>query len=667
MTPVTRINASVGAITVPDDLRRLPGWLMWRYEYHEGETKPRKVPYYASGLKRHGVQGRPEDREQLATFEAARTAAARRGFDGVGLAPMPEFNIVALDFDHCVADGRILPEVEALLGDTYAEFSPSGHGVRAFFQGQLGNHKDHGGTFGFETFSSKGFVTLTGNATGLTSLMGNENTIAPITPGVAELCRQRFGRAQQPAAAPSTPVGLTDGDLDAALDVLDPSMGHDDWLAVGMALHHETQGLGFERWDSWSALSDKYPGREVLVSRWNSFGKTNDRTVTARSLVRMANAAGAHIQLNGPASMEEFDALATGAGPTTLADEFPSLPAGNTSDKPNRFPVIPAADFVLLPPPRYLIRGLIPEAEVVVLFGDSGSGKSFFALDMAMAMARGQDWRQRRTRQGRVVYIAAEGAGGMRNRLKAYAEKNSLDLSALPFGLIKAAPNMLLKDDALDLARSIAADGPAMLVIVDTWAQVTPGANENAGEDMGKALTHCKGIHRATGATVLLIHHSGKDASKGARGWSGLRAAADAELEVIRTPSGRLVRVSKQKDGEDGEVLGFELDVVNVGLDDEGEIVTSCVVRETQPPSGAAATRRMGPIETVVNAVIQEFAQAQTEGIEVEHIIVAALAKIEKPEGRRDTRRQHVRRAIDSLCRGDDAPYFLEDGCVGVS
>mgnify|MGYP003346413027 CR=1 FL=1 len=113
------------------------------------------------------------------------------------------------------------------------------------------------------------------------------------------------------------------------------------------------------------------------------------------------------------------------------------------------------------------------------------------------------------------------------------------------------------------------------VVIVDTWAQTTPGANENSGEDMGKALAHCKGIHRATGAMVMLVHHSGKDASRGARGWSGLRAAADVELEVVRADEARSLTVTKLKDGEDGAEFAFRLESVVLGLDEDGWLADS--------------------------------------------------------------------------------------------
>lgn len=353
---------------------------------------------------------------------------------------------------------------------------------------------------------------------------------------------------------------------------------------------------------------------------------------------------------------------------------LPALPDEFTDIAPTpdavRFMPIPAHDFSQGTPPSWIIKGVLPQAELVVLFGESGSGKSFLALDMAGAITRGEPWRNLRTRQGRVVYIAAEGGGGFRNRLKAYAQHYQVDLATMPLSIIHAAPNFLLKDDALDVAKGIKAAGGADVVIVDTFAQVIPGANENAAEDMGKALAHCKGIHRATGAVVVLVHHAGKDASKGARGWSGLKAAADAEIEVLRLPGGRMCRVSKQKDGEDGAEWGFDLLNIPVGMDEDGDIIESCAVIECAVPVGKLGeyTRsKMGPWEKLVVEVLSEFSLAQTAGIEVVAVIEEALRRSEAPtDGKRDTRKQRLRRAINSLTEGDDAPFMLEDGCITV-
>lgn len=667
MNAVATIKPHLTSIVAPDEMRNLPAWLVWRFEYHEGEERPRKIPYYTGGPKRHGKQGSPQDIQQLTTFDAARTAAARRGFDGVGFVPMPEFNICALDFDHCVTNGQVHPDLEAIVTGTYAEYSPSGTGVRAFVKGQYGNSKARGEPYGFEVFSSKGFVTVTGNRLDIVDILGNENTIAELDGPVRALCAKRFTReVAETGVSAGEPLGLTQAQIDKCLSVIDADIGHDEWLSVGMALHHETQGEGFDLWADWSELGSKFPGREVLLHRWSSFGKTHDRTVTARSLVHLANEHGAGIRLNGPAAMEEFEALVD-----DVSQEFENYDtsADHVPEKPMRFQVLSAQEFTNRPAPTWIIKHVLPQAELVVLYGASGAGKSFMALDMAGAIARGLPWRGKKTKQGRVVYIAAEGAGGFRNRMQAYATQHQVDLAELDIGVIHAAPNLILKDDALDVAKAIKASGGADVVIVDTFAQTTPGANENAGEDMGKALAHCKGIHRATGAVVVLVHHAGKDPTKGARGWSGLRAAADAELEVVRGATGRALRLTKSKDGEDELEWGFDLEVVQIGVDEDLEPITSCVVIETAMPTiGAGPARKLGVVEKVVNEVIQEFAVAQTEGIEVGPVLAEAVKRMDPPtDGKRDTRKMRARKALESLCSGDDSPYWLaDDGCIAV-
>lgn len=662
-TSVSKINPHISAMNCPDALRNLQGWLVWRYEHPPGATKPRKVPYYTNGGRRHGVQGRPEDRNQMTHFEAARAAAARGGFDGVGLALMPEFGIVALDFDKCMAEGGVHPDVESLVAGTYAEYSPSGEGVRAFMRGQLGNGKSNEPTwpYGFETFSSKGFVTFTGNRLEITDMLGAENSVSDVTEQVRETCTRRFGErnrqladSDDPLMAYEPPVGLNQEQIRECLDVLPKDLSYDEWLAVGMAIHHETQGEGFAIWDAWSQESAKYSSLEYNQGRWDSFGKGGHRPVTARSLVKLAREHGAYINTE-VASAEEFEAISEDAKPL---------------DKVDRFQVVPAGEFSRGQAPSWIIKGLLPKAELGVLFGESGSGKSFIALDMACSIARGEPWRGLRTRSGRVVYIAAEGGGGFRKRLQAYGLHHQVDMDQLPFGIIHAAPNFLQKTDALDVSKAIVAGGKCDVVIVDTFAQVIPGANENAAEDIGKALAHCKGIHRATGAMVILVHHSGKDSSKGSRGWSGLRAAADAEIEVVRTVAGRYIRVSKQKDGDDQGEWGFDLQVVPVGIDEDGDVIDSCVAIEAAVPvmGKNGKTKKMGEWEQTVYDVVSEFAQAQSEGIEMTAVLDEVVERRPKPEnGKRDTRRQLARRALLALSEGDDSYFMIDEtGCVVV-
>lgn len=645
---------------LPKLLRAKRQWLIWKYHKVEG-GKPRKIPYYVSGHRRRGRQGCQADINRLASFEEAVASCERHKAAGIGFALTPDCGIVALDFDNCVdADGGINPKVEELVSGTYAEFSPSKKGVRAFFQGNIGNAKDLTGDFGFEVFSTSGFVTVTQDVLPLCALIGSDAQIAPVSKDVIEYCDIRFKQrrteqSDEPLMAIEPVVGLSENQLEEILQALDPSMPYPEWINVGMALHHETEAEGFHLWDEWSSQADNYPGSEELLHHWTSFGNNKGAPVTARLLLKLAKESGVHVNPD-IASASEFECI---------KEEDDSADA--------RFAVVDAENFADCSPTPWLIKGVLPKADLGVVFGESGSGKSFFVSDMALSLARGKSWRGHKVRPSRVVYLAAEGSSGFRKRLKAYELHHKISLAGVPFGVIPVAPNFLMKVDALDVAKAIIAWGGADLVVIDTFAQVTPGANENAGEDVGKALAHFRGLNRALGAMVLLVHHSGKDTSKGARGWSGLRAAADMELEVIRTESGRATRVTKQKDGDDHGEFGFELEVVPLGLDEDADIITSCVVVEAGVPADLngsvktnSARETSGKWTSVVTSVVREFGLAQSAGIEVEAVIAECLARTEVPAGKRDTRKQHIRRALKALCTGDDAPYFEENGCLEI-
>lgn len=359
----------------------------------------------------------------------------------------------------------------------------------------------------------------------------------------------------------------------------------------------------------------------------------------------------------GAGGLDDFDDYGDAGEHTRVEDA--EVAAVET---PSKWRPVPAGEFAARPAPRWIIKGILPRAELVVLFGESGSGKSFAALDMAGAIARGVDWRGHRTKQGRVVYIAAEGAGGFRNRLVAYASREGIALDEIPLQVIPMAPNLLEKAEVIDVARAI---GRCDVVIVDTFAQTTAGANENSGEDIGRALAHCKGIHRATGAVVLLVHHAGKDLTKGARGWSGLRAAADAEIEVSRQDPVRMLRMSKQKDGEDGLKFYFDLTQVPIGVDEDGDIITSCVMNfEVSAPVAQQKGPKLNQWETIVMATVTTIGEAQSSGIEKKAVVDEAFGQYQKDGGTEKRAREMLNRAIGTL---EKKGYFgIEDGCIDL-
>lgn len=306
-----------------------------------------------------------------------------------------------------------------------------------------------------------------------------------------------------------------------------------------------------------------------------------------------------------------------------------------------RFRVVPADEFATDVPLRWLIKTVLPEAELAVLYGEPAAGKSFMALDIAAAVSRGVVWRDRIVKKGKVVYVCAEGAGGFRQRLRAYARHYGCHLTELP-GIVADAPNLLEVEDTKGLIEQIEAAGGGQLVIIDTLARAMPAGNENSGEDVGRVIAHCKAIHKRTGALVLIVHHSGKDATKGARGWSGLKGAVDAELEVTRNGDFRLLTVRKMKDGDDDKQWGFKLNTITLGVDDDGDDVTSCViehVESTQPSTG----KRYAPTGEVPRMIVRRICELLAGGsIDRDKVLAAIIPDMPKPDSKRDTRGQRI-------------------------
>ena len=468
--------------------------MVWRFESYAGDTKPRKIPFWADGARRHGQQGSPQDLARLTTFAAARDAAIRGGFDGVGFAHTRDSGIVILDFDNAVTDGVVQPEVTNLVFGTYAEYSPSGRGVHAVFRADasvLANGKSLATPeqFGVEAFSSAGFTTFTGWMLDHVDLCGYEDTVAPLPQHVTDFCRHRFGKSgthladnDDPFAGLEPQIGLSVEQMQTLLAGLDPDMGRDDWIRVGMALHHECEGedTGFDLWNDWSENGGKYPSEEALRAQWDSFTRRmgpGRRQITMASVLKMAKEAG--VPLPRPtlaASAEDLKAVAADTA-EKIADLPPSEGVCTPEGFEGRFRVYSAESLAQRDPIGWLIKGVLPDADMGVLFGASGSGKSFAALDMAGSIARGVDWRGRRVRKGRVIVIAAEGGGGYGKRIKAYCQHHNIAMRDLDIGVITAAPNFLEADDISEVVASIVAAGGASLLIVDTFAQVTPGAN----------------------------------------------------------------------------------------------------------------------------------------------------------------------------------------------
>lgn len=276
---------------LPQELHQHKAFLVWKFKKYDKKLKPLKVPHYTNGKWRKGANGNEADRQQLTSLDKAHRIA-QNGYEGVGMAMLADWGLVAVDFDDCVIDGVLAPRVAKLVEPTYWEFSPSREGVRAFFKGTLRDGKSNsksakeadGRTWGVEFFCSKGFVTLTGDVSEEVELTGTD--IAPLTSEIKEFHSKNIGNVNVNANNSDQPrQGATLSEIKMVLAETDKSGklkwhpdgddgigNYEEWLNVGMAIHHETDGEGFDVWNDWSMQSKDYSYDECQY-KWESFGR----------------------------------------------------------------------------------------------------------------------------------------------------------------------------------------------------------------------------------------------------------------------------------------------------------------------------------------------------------------------------------------------------------
>jgi hypothetical protein len=211
------------------------------------------------------------------------------------------------------------------------------------------------------------------------------------------------------------------------------------------------------------------------------------------------------------------------------------------------------------PSPQWLIEGLLPQGALGVLYGPSGCGKSFIALDWALSIARGLPWFDHALSQGPVVYIAAEGTAGLKQRILAWEAARSC--TAANVWTIDQAVNLLDKNNAaalIDVISQTLSTQP-ILIIVDTLARCLIGGDENSAKDVGQAIAILDEIRFQTGACVLVVYHSGKANSSIERGSSALRGAANTMLKAESRQDVVEIIVDKQKDAEPAPPVFLQL------------------------------------------------------------------------------------------------------------
>lgn len=233
--------------------------------------------------------------------------------------------------------------------------------------------------------------------------------------------------------------------------------------------------------------------------------------------------------------------------------------------------------------PNYLVKGLIDKGAISGFVGPSNVGKTVLATDIVMHVAAGKDWNGHRVAKpaGSVVYVAVEGERGMLNRIEAN-RLNSPDLVAnAKFYLLFAQVDLRNPGHMQDLTGVLRHLG-ASAVVLDTFARSFSG-DENSAQDVGAVIRNLDKMRNEIGCHVMLVHHSGKDPDRGARGSSALKAALDTEIKITREDDVITATATKQRDMECGFTFSYKIKGIEIGTDCDGDPITSAVLVPTEP------------------------------------------------------------------------------------
>ena len=415
----------------------------------------------------------------------------------------------------------------------------------------------------------------------------------------------------------------------------------DYWFGAVLAARREYGDAAKELMREWSQQSPRYGDGSGFEHAWNQYDPKHGKPVTIGSLFRLA-------KLNG------------------WAGTAPSTSAGTAQMLYNpRFRLLDRAAIMAQPPLRWRLKGIFPETGIGAIYGPSASGKSFLGLDLGISIALGAAWFGHRSFAAPVTYIMLEAEAGLRNRLCAWEEHNQ---KQVPSGFIAMAQPFELADttQVAELGALVPSGG---VVIIDTLSCATPGLDENSSKDMGLILAGMKRLQEIMRGLVLIVHHTGKDATKGLRGHSSLFAALDGVIEVERSATSRCWSAAKVKDGEDGKQVPFKLNVIDLGTDSDGDPIVSCAVGpdtgavfKLREPSGAnqraalkAIQRALGVATTIGHAGAPQGSRCLT----VEAAVAEAALALPAVEKKR--RAPRAREAVQGLVSSGHLRRGLDD------
>jgi hypothetical protein len=257
-----------------------------------------------------------------------------------------------------------------------------------------------------------------------------------------------------------------------------------------------------------------------------------------------------------------------------------------------------------IPEPQAVVDGYLFRDTLARINGRPGQGKSFVAIDLAAAVGAGLSWHGRAVQQGKVLYVVAEGMSGIRRRVRAWEKRHDRELENVAF-LGRAIQTM--GEEWQTLIEMIEASRPS-LVIVDTQARSTVGADENSATDMGQVVHALDELRARSGACVLLIHHKGHKGEHG-RGSNAVEGALHSEFDVSKSGANVMLTTTKQKDCEPAPTLIMTLNSVG-----DSAVLVSSLDGDPADPFAPMATSSVDVGRARVLALIGTMLDHYSEG-----------------------------------------------------
>ena len=455
--------------------------------------------------------------------------------------------------------------------------------------------------------------------------VGHEIALIPHWPGLVS-------KGLPPVEEPTSPL-LYDEDtvkgetslaeLQELLFYIPPDISRPEWLPILGAVYAATQGssTGLELADSWSSGGEKYkPGEVDRIWKTLSSHKSAGTAYIAAKAGEYGADLGAIHQRHNPSvshGVPDISGLLRSEGggdalPLTVSHGAPHAISEADQRVRQRVSVLQSNTvFGDQVEPNldsdYLIKNWLLRNETSVLYGPSNVGKTFVALHIANHIAKDTEWNGHRVKGGPVLYIASEGGRALMNRL-----------IALPNG---PSANLYLVTETIDLFSDdidvqaivqlcndiLGADVCPALIVIDTLARSIGNADENTAKDMNTVYKRVDLIRRATGSSVMLVHHTGKDVERGARGSSSLRGAVDTELFCGKKDGLCFIQSKKQRNLEGEAELPFQLEPYVLGVDADGDEKTTCYAVFLEPEEAAGARKVKGKNQVKVLRLLEEF------------------------------------------------------------